>query len=64
MSFAGYFMDDLIKTLVNAPTNSVLVLAGLSFLAIAVPFLVGTLLIVLAAFIIYWLYRRSNRETT
>jgi hypothetical protein len=36
MSFAGYFMDDLIKTLVNAPTNSVLVLAGLSFLAIAV----------------------------
>ena len=36
----------------------------LSFLAIAVPILVGTLLIVLAAFIIYWLYRRSNRETT
>ena len=36
----------------------------LSFLAIAVPFIVGTLLIVLAAFIIYWLYRRSNRETT
>ena len=29
-------MDDLIKTLVNAPTSSVLVLAGLSFLAIAV----------------------------
>src|SRR4026208_783662 len=29
----------------------------LSFLAIAVPILVGTLLIVLAAFIIYWLYR-------
>ncbi len=36
----------------------------LSFLAIAVPFVVGTLLIVLAAFIIYWLYRRSSRETT
>ena len=36
----------------------------LSFLAIAVPVLVGTLLIVLAAFIIYWLYRRSNRRTT
>ena len=36
----------------------------LSFLAIVVPFVVGTLLIVLAAFIIYWLYRRSNRETT
>ena len=29
-------MDDLIKTLVNAPTNSVLVLAGLAFLAVAV----------------------------
>ena len=36
----------------------------LSFLAIALPILVGTLLIVLAAFLIYWLYRRSNRETT
>ena len=36
----------------------------LSFLAIVLPFLVGTLLIVLAASIIYWLYRRSTRETT
>lgn len=36
----------------------------LSFLAIAVPVLVGTLLIVLAAFLIYWIYRRSSRETT
>jgi uncharacterized membrane protein len=36
----------------------------LSFLAILVPFLVGTLMIVLAAFLIYWIYRRSNRETT
>jgi uncharacterized protein DUF4126 len=36
----------------------------LSFLAIVLPLLVGTLLIVLAAFIIYWIYRRSNRETT
>ena len=36
----------------------------LSFLAIALPIFVGTLLIVLAAFIIYWLYRRSNRQTT
>ena len=36
----------------------------LSFLAIALPIVVGTLLIILAAFIIYWLYRRSNRETT
>ena len=36
----------------------------LSFLAIVLPLLVGTLLIVLAAFIIYWLYRRANRRTT
>jgi hypothetical protein len=36
----------------------------LSFLAIALPVLVGTLMIVLAAFIIYWLYRRTNRSTT
>jgi hypothetical protein len=36
----------------------------LSFLAIALPIVVGTLLIILAAFIIYWLYRRSNKETT
>lgn len=36
----------------------------LSFLAIALPLLVGTLMIVLAAFILYWLYRRTNRETT
>src|SRR5829696_1055698 len=36
----------------------------LSFLAIALPVLVGTLMIVLAAFLLYWLYRRSNRETT
>jgi hypothetical protein len=36
----------------------------LSFLAIVLPVLVGTLLIVLAAFLIYWLYRRANRRTT
>ena len=36
----------------------------LSFLAIAVPILVGTLMIVLAAFLIYWIYRRTNREAT
>lgn len=35
-----------------------------SLLSIIVPFLIGTLLIVLAAFIIYWIYRRSSRETT
>lgn len=36
----------------------------LSILAIIVPILTGTILIVLAAFLINWLYRRSNRETT
>ena len=36
----------------------------LSILAIIVPLLVGTLLIIFAAFLIYWLYRRANRETT
>jgi len=35
----------------------------LSILAIIVPVLVGTLLIVLAAFIVYWLYWRANRGT-
>jgi hypothetical protein len=35
-----------------------------SFLAIALPVLIGTLMIVLAAFILYWLSRRSNRRTT
>jgi len=36
----------------------------LSILAIVLPILIGTLLIVLAAFIIWWLYRRASRETT
>ena len=36
----------------------------LSFLAIVLPILVGTLMIVLAAFLIYWLSRRANRRTT
>jgi hypothetical protein len=36
----------------------------MSFLAIVLPLLVGTLLIVIAAFILYWLYRRSNRNVT
>jgi hypothetical protein len=36
----------------------------LSLLAIVLPILIGTLLVVLAAFIIYWLYKRANRETT
>ena len=34
----------------------------LSILSILLPILVGTLLIVVAAFIVYWLYRRSNRN--
>jgi len=36
----------------------------LSILAILLPILIGTLIIVVAAFIIYWLYRRANRVTT
>jgi hypothetical protein len=36
----------------------------LSIVAIVLPILVGTLMVVLAAFIIWWLYRRANRETT
>jgi uncharacterized membrane protein len=36
----------------------------LSILAIILPVLIGTLLVVLAAFIIYWIYKRTNRETT
>lgn len=35
----------------------------MSILAIVVPILIGTLLIVLAAFIIYWLYRRASPRT-
>lgn len=36
----------------------------LSIVAIILPILIGTLLVVLAAFIIYWLYKRSNRNAT
>ncbi len=35
-----------------------------SFLAIVLPVLIGTLLVVLIAFLLYWLYKRANRETT
>jgi uncharacterized membrane protein len=35
-----------------------------SVIAIILPVLIGTLLVVLAAFLIYWIYRRANRETT
>ena len=37
---------------------------GLSFLAIVVPLLVGSVLLAIAAFLIIWLYRRANRQTT
>lgn len=36
----------------------------LSVVSILIPIIVGTLLIVLAAFLIYWLYRRTERQTT
>jgi len=36
----------------------------LSIVAIVLPILIGTLLVVLASFIIYWLYERANKETT
>jgi Domain of unknown function (DUF4126) len=36
----------------------------LSLLSIIVPILVGTLLVVLVAFLIYWLYKRADRQTT
>jgi hypothetical protein len=36
----------------------------LSFFAIVVPLLVGSVLVAIAAFLIFWLYRRSHRQTT
>jgi len=36
----------------------------LSIVAVLLPILIGTLLVVLASFIIYWLYKRANKETT
>ena len=36
----------------------------LSIVAVVLPILIGTLLVVLASFIIYWLYKRANKETT
>jgi len=36
----------------------------LSILAIVLPVIIGTLLVVVAAFIVYWLYKRANKETT
>jgi hypothetical protein len=36
----------------------------LSILAIVLPLIIGTLIIVLAAFIVYWLYKRADKQTT
>jgi hypothetical protein len=36
----------------------------MSIVAIVLPILIGTFLIVVAAFIIFWLYKRSNRNLT
>jgi len=36
----------------------------LSVLSILMPIIIGTLLIVLVAFLIYWLYKRAERRTT
>ena len=36
----------------------------LSVVAIILPIVIGTLIVVLAAFIVYWLYRRSDKQTT
>jgi hypothetical protein len=36
----------------------------LSLLSILMPLIVGTLIIVMIAFLIYWLYKRADRQTT
>ena len=36
----------------------------ISVLSILAPIIIGTLLIILIAFLIYWLYRRADRQTT
>ena len=36
----------------------------LSVVAIILPIVIGTLIVVLAAFIVYWLYKRSDKQTT
>jgi Domain of unknown function (DUF4126) len=41
-----------------------IVSTGLSILAIILPLIVGTFLIITAALVIYWLTRRTNRITT
>ena len=37
---------------------------ALSIVAIVTPILIGTLIVVLAAFIVYWFYKRADRQTT
>ena len=36
----------------------------LSIVSVLIPVLVGTLIVVLGAFVVYWLYQRANRQTT
>jgi hypothetical protein len=50
----------------NAPVSIAedVVSTALSIVAIILPIIVGTLLVVLIAFIIYWLYKRSDTQTT
>ncbi len=37
---------------------------ALSIVAIVTPILIGTLIVVLAAFIVYWFYKRADQQTT
>jgi uncharacterized membrane protein len=50
----------------NTPVSIVedVISTVLSILAIVLPILIGTLLVVLASFIIWWIYKRVDRETT
>lgn len=47
----------------NIPVSAAeqIVSTVLSIVAIILPVLIGTLIVVLGAFVIYWLYRRANR---
>jgi len=50
----------------NTPVSIVedVISTVLSILAIVLPILIGTLLVVLASFIIWWLYKRLDKKTT
>ena len=64
----------VIRPLVTAATGGVantpvsiaedIASTALSILAVILPIVVGTLIVVLAAFIFYWLYRRADTQTT